>query len=45
MSKHTDRRGFLRYGAIGGAMGMAARAVGMGRRRRRRSPSKRPRGP
>ena len=28
MSTHIDRRGFLRYGAIGGAMGMAARAVG-----------------
>jgi amidase len=28
MRKQIDRRAFLRYGAIGGAMGMAARAVG-----------------
>ena len=30
MSQPMDRRGFLRYGVIGGAMGMAARAVGSG---------------
>ena len=31
MTKHIGRREFLRYGAIGGAMGMAARATGSGR--------------
>ena len=31
MTKHIGRRDFLRYGAIGGAMGMAARATGGGR--------------
>jgi len=30
MSQPMDRRGFLRYGVIGGAIGMAARAVGSG---------------
>jgi amidase len=30
MSQPMDRRGFLRYGVIGGAMGMASRAVGSG---------------
>jgi amidase len=29
MRKQIDRRAFLRYGAIGGAMGMAARAVAL----------------
>jgi amidase len=31
MRKHIGRRDFLRYGAIGGAMAMAARATGSGR--------------
>ena len=31
MAKHIGRRDFLRYGTIGGAMGMAARATGGGR--------------
>ena len=31
MAKHIGRRDFLRYGAIGGAMGMAASATGGGR--------------